>query len=108
MAETLAECARCGYPRHEHSYNGACYGLCGKFEEAMTFEPVAPVFPDVPMWAARKGDHSFIITSEGGIYASSVRRAYTTEPRPIYGQVTYLGQFPSMQLAIEACDRWKP
>jgi hypothetical protein len=25
-------CARCGYPEREHSYNGACYGLCGKFE----------------------------------------------------------------------------
>lgn len=27
-------CARCGYPQREHSYNGACYGLCGEFEEA--------------------------------------------------------------------------
>lgn len=24
-------CARCGEPRSEHSYNGACYGKCGKF-----------------------------------------------------------------------------
>ena len=31
-------CARCGYPRSEHHYNGACYGLCGEFIEgkAMT------------------------------------------------------------------------
>jgi hypothetical protein len=25
------KCVRCGYPEKEHSYNGACYGLCGKF-----------------------------------------------------------------------------
>lgn len=25
------KCAKCGFPRAEHSYNGACYGLCGKF-----------------------------------------------------------------------------
>jgi hypothetical protein len=24
-------CAECGHPRAAHSYNGACYGLCGKF-----------------------------------------------------------------------------
>ena len=24
-------CAKCGYPRAEHSYNGVCYGLCGEF-----------------------------------------------------------------------------
>lgn len=24
-------CLRCGYPRDEHHYNGACYGLCGEF-----------------------------------------------------------------------------
>jgi hypothetical protein len=24
-------CAKCNYPRAEHSYNGACYGLCGEF-----------------------------------------------------------------------------
>jgi hypothetical protein len=24
-------CANCGHPRTEHSYNGACYGLCGEF-----------------------------------------------------------------------------
>ncbi len=24
-------CAKCGHPRDEHSYNGACYGLCGEF-----------------------------------------------------------------------------
>ncbi len=26
-------CAECGLPRKEHAYNGACYGLCGKFVE---------------------------------------------------------------------------
>jgi hypothetical protein len=31
-------CARCGFPRREHNYNGACYGVCGEFAEpqAMT------------------------------------------------------------------------
>jgi hypothetical protein len=35
MAEIAAErdeCKNCGYPRSEHHYNGACYGLCGEFE----------------------------------------------------------------------------
>jgi hypothetical protein len=74
----------------------------------MTFEPIFPVYPDMPMWGATKGHHSFVISEEAGTYTSSVRRAYTTEPRPVPDQVIYLGQFPSMQLAIEACDRWKP
>jgi hypothetical protein len=26
-------CADCGKARREHSYNGACYGLCGEFVE---------------------------------------------------------------------------
>lgn len=25
-------CKRCGWERREHSYNGACYGLCGEFK----------------------------------------------------------------------------
>ncbi len=29
-------CARCGHPRAEHSYNGACYGLCGEFVSSVT------------------------------------------------------------------------
>lgn len=24
-------CQRCGHEKKEHSYNGACYGLCGEF-----------------------------------------------------------------------------
>jgi hypothetical protein len=38
-------CARCGYPRREHTYNGACYGVCGEFEEpqTMTQEPRCPI-----------------------------------------------------------------
>ena len=28
---SLDECIACGYPKSEHHYNGACYGLCGKF-----------------------------------------------------------------------------
>lgn len=24
-------CKNCGHPKHEHSFNGACYGLCGDF-----------------------------------------------------------------------------
>lgn len=30
----MTRCARCGEPRSEHHYNGACYGVCGKYEEA--------------------------------------------------------------------------
>lgn len=26
-------CGECGFPRKEHSANGACYGLCGEFVE---------------------------------------------------------------------------
>jgi len=74
----------------------------------MTFEPMTSPFPDMPMWGATKGDHSFIISEEDGVYASSVRRKYTTEPRIVPDQVIYLGKFPSMQQAIEACDGWKP
>ena len=32
MSETDS-CLYCGFPRREHSYNGACYGLCGQFVE---------------------------------------------------------------------------
>jgi hypothetical protein len=32
-------CARCGYERREHSYNGACYGLCGEFVERTAMMP---------------------------------------------------------------------
>lgn len=28
---TRDECANCGKPEKEHSYNGACYGECGEF-----------------------------------------------------------------------------
>ena len=24
-------CAECGFPRAKHTYNGACYGVCGVF-----------------------------------------------------------------------------
>lgn len=27
------KCRRCGYIRAEHHYNGACYGVCGQFQE---------------------------------------------------------------------------
>ena len=26
-------CLKCGHPRSEHTYNGACYGLCASFQE---------------------------------------------------------------------------
>jgi hypothetical protein len=29
------KCAACGLERREHSYNGACYGLCGDFIEPL-------------------------------------------------------------------------
>jgi hypothetical protein len=34
MAATAVDygnCARCGFPRSEHHYHGACYGICGAF-----------------------------------------------------------------------------
>ena len=27
----LKPCSKCGLPEAEHSYNGACYGVCGQF-----------------------------------------------------------------------------
>lgn len=27
----MPRCQRCGHVKREHSYNGACYGLCGEF-----------------------------------------------------------------------------
>jgi hypothetical protein len=77
-------------------------------EAVLIFNSIIPVYSDMPMWRATKGDHSFIITEEDGVYASSVRRVYTTEPHIVPDQIIYLGEFPSMQQAIEACDRWKP
>jgi hypothetical protein len=32
---TVDRCSNCGYPQREHSYNGACYGLCGQFAPAI-------------------------------------------------------------------------
>ena len=29
MIEPL--CIKCNFPKHEHSYNGTCYGVCGEF-----------------------------------------------------------------------------
>lgn len=75
----------------------------------MIFEPMENlVDPDVPMWCARRGDHSFIITDDGGLYHVSSRLAYTTEPRPIHGQLIDLGEYKSMGSAIEACTSWRP
>lgn len=75
----------------------------------MIFEPMKnPMDPDVPMWYARRGDHSFIITDDDGLYHVSSRRAYTTEPHPIKGLLIDLGEHKSMQLAIEACTNWRP
>jgi hypothetical protein len=30
-------CRHCGYPRSEHHYNGACYGVCGEFVPDVVF-----------------------------------------------------------------------
>lgn len=74
----------------------------------MLFAPVTNSVFGVPMWAARRDDYSFIITEEGPQeYFVTARRAYTTEPRPIRGQLIEIGTFPSMQKAIEACVKWK-
>lgn len=29
--KTDDRCVHCGFPFKEHSYNGACYGICGQF-----------------------------------------------------------------------------
>lgn len=55
-------CARCGFPREEHSYNGACYGLCGKFEEAQTMESVTEKFMEMAERAYRNRDE--LLTEE--------------------------------------------
>lgn len=74
----------------------------------MLFTPVISV-TGVPMWGARRDNYSFVITEEGPQeYFVSARLAYTTELRPIRGQLIELGSFPSMQLAIQACVKWKP
>jgi hypothetical protein len=73
------------------------------------FKPMTGVYPgQPPMWAARRGDHSFLITDESEGFFATARRAYTTEPHPIPGELIELGVFPSMQKAIEACVKWKP
>ena len=74
----------------------------------MLFKPQPRVFDDMPMWAAKRGDYSFIISEDNGIYAASARWAYTTEPRPTMGRLIDLGRFDSMQKAIEACENGRP
>jgi len=29
-------CVKCGWDRKEHAYNGACYGICDKFQTSPT------------------------------------------------------------------------
>jgi hypothetical protein len=36
-------CARCGRVREDHSFNGACYGVCGDFVEPAVRTPQAEV-----------------------------------------------------------------
>lgn len=47
------KCAKCGFSKSEHSYNGACYGVCGEFvslvvsptlETMCCYTGVKPVF----------------------------------------------------------------
>jgi hypothetical protein len=40
----IEACANCGFSRAQHSYNGACYGLCGKFVPRSQ-EPIRPAGP---------------------------------------------------------------
>jgi hypothetical protein len=74
----------------------------------MLFEPMGEVFPDEPMWGARKGDYSYIISEIKGYYYATARRAYIDEPKIEPGKLINIGEFPSMQKAIEACVEWKP
>ena len=66
------------------------------------------VFPGEPMWGARKGAYSYIISEIKGLYYASARRAYNLEQRIEPGKLINVGEFPSMQKAIEACVEWKP
>lgn len=74
----------------------------------MDFIPVKnPAYSDMPMWVAIRGDHSFIITLDFGKYHASTRRRYTTEARPIPGELIYLGTHETLDHAIKACENWK-
>lgn len=73
----------------------------------MLFIPQPRVYADMPMWAAKRGGYSFIISEDNGVYAASARIAYTTEPKIIPNRLVDLGRFESMQKAIEACEGWK-
>jgi hypothetical protein len=74
----------------------------------MIFEPMGEIFPDEPMWGAHRGDYSYIISEVKSKYYVSARRAYTTEPKIIPGQLINIGEFTSMRRAVEACMEWKP
>lgn len=41
-------CAGCGFERREHTYNGACYGICGEFVENTSSQNVAGYTSDKP------------------------------------------------------------
>lgn len=50
-------CQRCGHVKREHSYNGACYGLCGEFiSEPIVKESLEEIkYPEASEIAYRLG-----------------------------------------------------
>jgi hypothetical protein len=78
-------CTRCGFPWKEHTYNGACYGICGQFVAASPAAPGAEVEPvawipasqidelrelaggiDLEYWST-KVIHAYVLPAEGRI-----------------------------------------
>lgn len=49
-------CARCGFPKSEHHYNGACYGLCGEFiQMTITIAIILKDIEDALAWRGPSG-----------------------------------------------------
>jgi hypothetical protein len=50
MSDDLT-CARCGLPRMQHHYNGACYGVCGEFmADAMSDDKIERMAEAIAKW----------------------------------------------------------
>ena len=60
---SVGACAKCGYPAREHSANGGCYGICGKYEPPQAARMPAPVPEDVTVLHVKQCDGWTVITS---------------------------------------------
>ena len=70
-------CAKCGYPRREHAYSGACYGLCGKFVPPAP-DSVTPATPSDQSGVPTVCDESLVAQTveNGGAEDSDMLRRY--------------------------------